>query len=265
MGSTALYCSSDLTASLGFYEEGSRQPLHSHSTPTVSILLSGSVHEAAGGQDCSATLPSISIKPPDVRHSDVYGRNGAIILSIAVHDDSLWAATALPETWGWHSLSYRSHHETLASIGSSPNWTEIAFELLALGAPVETRKGQPPLWLASIAEQIAEEPHLALAGLATRAGIHPVYLARAFRSWYGMSPSAFRLSQRTSAAIRIGLSSNRTAAGVAHDLGFSDQSHMARSVRSATGHSLTQLRRLALKCYLCEPSRDLISVASRPC
>lgn len=245
MGNTLLYASDAFTCKLGFYREGSSQEVHSHPTPTVSLLLSGSVQEVVGHREISAGPCSISIKPPDVRHSDVYGRNGALILSVAIHDPDHWCAAVPEPEWAWYPLLRRDYFDLLATVATADRLCDATFELLARGTKAPLRKGIPPKWLRLVREQLCARPDLPLSMAAAEAQVHPVYLARAFRGWYGISPSAFRLMQRTSVAIDAALWSGRAAAAIAQDTGFADQSHMARSIRSATGHSLTQLRLLA--------------------
>lgn len=247
MGSTILYSSEAFTCHLGFYLEGSSQDMHSHATPTVSLVLSGSVHEVVGRGEASAGPRAVSIKPPDVRHSDIYGRNGALILSIAIHDSALWCAAVPKPEWTWHPLTRRDFADVLDSFAAEDRRSDAAFELLARDTGTPLRKGRPPQWLRRVKEQLCDRLDLPLSVAAAEAQVHPVYLARAFRGWYGISPSAFRLMQRTSAAIDAALWDVRAAAAIAHEVGFADQSHMARSIRAATGHSLSQLRLLAAR------------------
>jgi len=215
--------------------------------PFVSLVLSGSVHEVVGRRSASANACSILVKPPDVRHGDAYGRNGALILSIAIHDPKLWSAAIPKPEWARHSLTRCDQAGLFATFANSDRPGEAVFELLALSTKAAPRKGIPPQWLREVKEQLCDQPGLPLSVVAVRARVHPVYLARAFRAWYGMSPRTFRLAQRTSAAIEAGLWSRRATSAIAQDVGFADQSHMARAIRSATGHSLSQLRRLAAR------------------
>ena len=86
MGSVLLHASAGLTCRLGFYREGSAQREHRHPVPTVSLVLSGTIHERIRGREVTARPRSISIKAPDVPHSDVYGRNGALVLSVVLDE-----------------------------------------------------------------------------------------------------------------------------------------------------------------------------------
>jgi AraC family transcriptional regulator len=141
----------------------------------------------------------------------------------------------------------RNYGEVLASLTAPGRLRDATFELLASCSEVPRRKGVPPRWLRLVEEQLRARPDLTLSAVAADAGVHPVYLARAFRRWHGGTPSAFRLLQRTSAAVGAALWSGKAASAVAHEVGFADQSHMARSIRSATGYSLSELRHMALR------------------
>jgi AraC family transcriptional regulator len=247
MGTTLLYASGGLTCHLGFYREGSAQRMHTHPTPTVSLLLSGSVHEQVSRSEVSAGASWISIKPPGVRHRNVYGRNGAVILSVAIDDPDHWAAALPAPEWTWRPMIRRNYGAVLASLTAPGRLRDATFELIASCSRVTRREGDPPRWLRLVEEQLRAHPDLSLGVVAADAGVHPVYLARAFRRWHGVTPSAFRLVQRTSQAVGAALWSRKTASAVAHEVGFADQSHMARSIRSATGYSLSELRHMALR------------------
>ena len=80
--------------------------------------------------------------------------------------------------------------------------------------------------------------------LAEEAGVHPVYLARCVRRWYGRSIGEELRRARLGAA-SLALASDRdTISGVAHGLGFADQPHLTRSFRASTGFPPHRFRRL---------------------
>jgi AraC family transcriptional regulator len=179
-----------------------------------------------------------------VRHSDCYGRDGATILSLKVHDTALWTASAAARDWGWSRLGAARVSEILRLLTSPSLGEPLAgvYELLASIGAGRPGRGTPPRWLREVSERLVEEPAVRLAQLSREAGVHPVYLSRAFRTWFGCSPKSYRLNRRTSAAIGVALTCRTRAADIAHDAAFADQSHMARSIKEMTGHSLTQLR-----------------------
>jgi AraC family transcriptional regulator len=229
-----------LSCRLAYYRRGLRQPPHSHALPVISTVLTGSVHEEVGGSEEEAQSGCLSVKPPDVRHSDVFGAQGALILSVAIDDPALWAEAVPDERWRWMRLE-RGHQAEIVSLFRGPTSADAVFELLALAARQQRRRGTPPAWLVRVAERLADDPDAALGAVAADENIHPVYLSRAFRRWFATSPSAFRLQRKSSIAASMLLAGGSAASDVAHKAGFADQSHMTRSIRNATGHSPTRL------------------------
>jgi AraC-like DNA-binding protein len=65
-------------------------------------------------------------------------------------------------------------------------------------------------------------------------GLSPYYLLRVFRDEVGMPPHAYLESRRIQQAQRL-LKQGEPLAAVAHDLGFSTQSHFTTSFRRIIG------------------------------
>lgn len=73
-----------------------------------------------------------------------------------------------------------------------------------------------------------------LSDLASQVGLSPYYLLRVFREEVGMPPHAYLESMRIQQAQRL-LKQGEPLAAVAHDLGFSTQSHFTTSFRRIIG------------------------------
>lgn len=234
------------SCSLNFYSPGLTQALHAHDLPSVAVLLSGDMQEAAGGDESVARTASLSVKPADVRHRNVVGAKGALVLSVSVKDPDLWEAALPGASWRWSHLasSRLKHLSTLLAGQANRDVETLVHELLAAGQADPATRGAPPRWLKQVEERLCDEPGATLGQMAQDADVHPVYLSRAFRAAFGVSPSEHRLERRTSLAIGQSLSGADDGSTVAHASGFSDQSHMCRSIRRMTGFSLTQLRSL---------------------
>lgn len=76
---------------------------------------------------------------------------------------------------------------------------------------------------------------VSLAGWALQAGIRAETVSRGFRRAYGVSPARYAREARTRRAFSEIVSSERALAQIAFDNGFSDQSHLTRSVTAMTG------------------------------
>jgi AraC-like DNA-binding protein len=91
-------------------------------------------------------------------------------------------------------------------------------------------------------EALAAEPGQSLPVLSRSLAISPHHLSRLFRSVTGHTISRHRMRLRARAALERLAAGERNLARLAADLGFSDQSHLCRVVRSETGSTPSSLR-----------------------
>ncbi|WP_370183342.1 helix-turn-helix domain-containing protein [Rhodococcus wratislaviensis] len=80
--------------------------------------------------------------------------------------------------------------------------------------------------------------------LAERFGVSPFALSRAFSAVMGVSLTRYRNRVRVGRALERIETGDRDLAGLAADLGFSDQAHMTRTIRAHLGETPTALRTL---------------------
>lgn len=88
---------------------------------------------------------------------------------------------------------------------------------------------------------IAEPARVDLADLARALG-HTFHISRVFTQLTGVTLSRFRNRVRVSIALDRLVDGQENVAVLAGDLGFVDQSHLSRVVRSITGERLSELR-----------------------
>jgi len=87
---------------------------------------------------------------------------------------------------------------------------------------------------ARAAMRLCDEPGAAVDGLAAEQHVSRRQLERDFRQWIGTSPRHLSQVARVQAISRRGRA-GATLADIAADLGFADQAHMSRVVRTLTG------------------------------
>jgi AraC-like DNA-binding protein len=94
----------------------------------------------------------------------------------------------------------------------------------------------------SAREALAAEPERSLPELAHELAVSPHHLSRIFRSITGRTISRHRMRLRARAALERLAGGERDLAWLAADLGFADQSHLCRVLRTETGRAPSALR-----------------------
>jgi AraC-like DNA-binding protein len=96
----------------------------------------------------------------------------------------------------------------------------------------------------SVREALAAEPELSLPELAREVPLSPHHLSRTFHSITGHTISRHRMRLRARAALERLAGGEHDLARLAADLGFADQSHLCRVLRSETGRVPSALRQM---------------------
>ncbi len=86
------------------------------------------------------------------------------------------------------------------------------------------------------------DPDTSLPGLARTLAVSPHHLSRVFRSICGHSIARHRMRLRARTAAERLSTGDHNLARLAADLGFADQSHLCRVLRSETGRTPSALR-----------------------
>jgi AraC family transcriptional regulator len=246
------------------YRAGTRQAPHRHDELHLSLVLSGHVAESVGAATEFAAALSVVAKDAGVRHANDFGRRGARLARLALRGGTLGALVdrAGPATgWRWsHDPRVAAPFLRLvarrggASRRVAPDDPDLLDLLAALTArPAPPPRGCPPAWLAETWDAVRAEwtPRLRVAEVARRAGVHPVYLARSVRRWYGTGVGQELRRLRLRAALaRLAdgaLDPGITVSHVAHAAGFADEPHLCRALRSAAGITPGRYRSLVAR------------------
>lgn len=203
-------------------------PRHRHDEGFAAVVLSGGYVEA-GDTGRHRTEPGdVLLHRPCEHHLDRFDRRGAEVL-------------VLPLGHHWTGPI----HGRLADPDALVRLAEVdphqaAARLLAELSP---KPGPASDWPDLLARALRADPSLGLADWARASGLHLGSLSRGFRQVFGVTPAAYRLTQRAHRAIDALLRTAAPLSAIAHDCGFADQAHMTRAVHAAAGASPAALRR----------------------
>jgi AraC family transcriptional regulator len=216
--------------------------------PYVAVVLEGGLVKSFPRRAVELEAKSGVTIPAGAAHGARFGSVGARILIVMAGStggfDRLVELRGRELTW----LAWRLAGELRASDAAAPLAAEgLALELLAATTretTVERSPGRPPAWLRAAEELLRARPtdRIGLGELAETVGVHPSYLARAFRRQYGLSVGEYgrrlRLAWAAGELARGELSVAEIAAGA----GFADQSHLTRVFRQHVGTTPARYR-----------------------
>jgi AraC family transcriptional regulator len=123
----------------------------------------------------------------------------------------------------------------------------LTLELLGICDRQSRSETTIPRWLRRVSELLRERCAAAwnLADVAAEAGVHPVYLAGAFRRHLGCTVGQYVRRQRIALACRQLAGASHSLAEIAAATGFADQSHFNRVFKRHVGLTPAAYRRLS--------------------
>jgi AraC family transcriptional regulator len=249
---------SDLAVTETVYDPGQRLPRHSHASGYISVVLRGSYTEQCGSTSIDLLPGHVVLHVSDETHSNIFHQQGGQLLNLelsnaswerlAEHDGIRTNARKIVRSSYALQLGKKLQKElSRSSPGSAWAVEGLTMELIA-----ETirNRGKPPKvdrcrWLYTVEEILRErytEP-LTLKELSAQVSVHPVHLARVFRSRHHCSVGEYIRRLRIEAACRELLNPRMSIADVAYHAGFSDHSHLCRILKEHTGMSPGQFRK----------------------
>ena len=220
---------------------------HCHEYSAISVLLTGEFQEELGGSEYDLTRPVLGWKPAGISHADRFGPQGAIFASIPVPEDCRASISLSP---GWHRLDTFSRIGPLVRLclgkGDAAVREDAAIDLIGLtGQAIGPARAAAPPWLVQARERLRDDPADARLGpLARQAGVHRVHLSRAFAEHYGLPPSVYRLRSMLARTLAAMDGKSRSLSDCAQRGAFADHSHAARTVKRATGLTMSEIASL---------------------
>lgn len=238
------------------YPPGFQAPKHSHELFQFCLVTAGTFTDISRKRISECSPLTIFSHPSGEIHRDVYHDSGArcFVIEIENHwlervrehsvalDDSVEFNGGLPTR-----LAIKLYDEYLNPDEVSPLAIEgLSLELMAAASrrPVRISGRRPLKWLEQVKDilyaQFAEG--LTLPGLAASVGVHPVYLASAFRKQYHCTVGEYVRRLRIEFACREMANSDTPLVEIALAAGFAHQAHFSRTFRKLTGMTPTEYR-----------------------
>ena len=241
------------------FASGFRLPSHHHQRGCVSVILEGHFLERFGRRECRCPPGSVLTKPPGETHEDRWFEGTARHLVIEPDEtahESLGECAQLVEAVfhardpGVALLARR----ILQELRVEDSGQALAVEGLALELMVRVLRGprddvshnSPPEWLLQSRDLLHDRflEDVRLDELADVAGVHPSHLCRTFSRYFGIGPAGYQRRLRLEAARRELAETDYPISRIALRNGFSDQSHLTRVLKDATGLTPARYRRL---------------------
>ncbi|HEV8197782.1 MAG TPA: AraC family transcriptional regulator [Gemmatimonadales bacterium] len=241
-------CAGPFAIRLARLPAGLRLPPHAHESATLNIVLDGDYRETIGPGALRSHGPATIIaKPAGAVHANQLGAGPVECLVVELPTDEA-SGVVIHRSAGVARFGGKLRAELLRV----DEFTGLAAEALVLELLAEVQRVPEPApgrvnpWLIRARDLLHDEPGPATLGsLAQRIGMHPVYVARAFRVRYGCSVGEYARHLRVERARRLLHHTRHPLSEIALRTGYSDQSHLTRDFRRAFGHSPGAYRRLA--------------------
>jgi AraC family transcriptional regulator len=229
---------------------------HFHKYAGFCLVLQGNYTEIYSGKVLACHPQTVTYSPAaeqHVNHFDSLGSHCFIVdishqLLQRMHEQGL--RLDRPEAFRGGPLSWLAAR-LYDEFKDMDEASEIAIEGLALEMMAQVSrsfarvlKGRPPRWLEKAREALHEQfsENLTLSYLAALVGVHPVYLASAFRQHYHSTVGDYVRKIRIEYACQQLMNSHSPLVEIALTSGFSSQSHFSRTFKSLTGMTPARYR-----------------------
>jgi len=229
------------------YEPGQRIHRATHPHARFVLVLKGALSEGAAGGGADHGPSTLIFEEAHRAHSYTISQRGATCLVVDM--DAAWmdrarqhAPMLAQDSVFRNGLLLHLAHRLYGEFRLRDEVSRLAIESLALGVIAEASRRSaaaermPPLWLRAALAFIMRHftRPLSLALVANHVGVHPVHLARTFRSVYQKSFAAYVRELRIEFA-RDQLAGNAPLSAIAAAAGFCDQSHFSRCFKRYVG------------------------------
>jgi AraC-like DNA-binding protein len=204
---------------------------HVHEKAYAALVLSGGYEEAGDRGRFQVKAGDVIFHEPFEAHLDRFSETGAAVLNLRLpFGRSFSAGTAkVADPDSIVRVAERSGEDAV----------DLLFSLAV------SSRSQSADWPDELVAALMRDPSLKLSHWGEENGIAPWAVSRGFALVFGVSPEVFRARIRARHALRSIQENEAPLANIALELGFSDQSHMTRSVKQLTGRGPGAWRSIA--------------------
>lgn len=230
-------------------------PRHSHGHACLCLVLRGHYKERYRGKAIECQPSHLIFRPAEEMHSDHFG--DLSVRCFIIEFETKWlmrvSSIRMDEPLSFKGCSLASLVLRLRNESQqADDFTSLMVEGLMLEIMAEIARSstkiserQRPRWLDQAKEILTENfsERLTLADIAEAVGVHPVYLAAAFKQHYHHSIGEYIRRLRIEFASDELSNTGASLADIALAAGFAHQSHFSHTFKRLTGLTPAQYRR----------------------
>ena len=217
------------------------QGCHAHGELQISVIVAGEMDEAVHGVAYRGVTGDVVVKPAGLPHANGFTATRIVCIDADPTDFEV----PLPG-YSWHrSASVTRSAVQLAVRFLRGESVDEAVDDLVAALPTRALTDRAVATKAARAIDDLYASAVSIDALASKLGVHRVYLARVFRAQWSCSPGQYIQHIRVRAAAHAMASTSKPLAEIALDAGFSDQAHMSRTFLRSLGVTPAAFRRTA--------------------
>lgn len=229
------------------YDAGVFMPLHTHEHSAVSLILSGDFEESTANWSGKMCRSKTLLKPAHVAHSDHFEKE-CIILCVYLKEERIISPANRDVLTNWSSVygvNWASFQPYLSAIGKKEKEEALNVFFNHI-RKAKSCDNSVPSWIIELKHQMDHDFQSAIQTntLAEQYEVHPVYLARVFRKYYGRGIKSYLNHLRIRNSMAEIIHSNQSLTQIAMANGFSDQSHFIRYFKEASGTTPKSFREI---------------------
>lgn len=221
-------------------------PAHRHDWPLLTLPALGGYEEEWDAGSVAVGGPAVVLHPAGICHANCIHARGMETFSIEF--DPSWLGMkpdSVDRSYYWLggevSLAARSLVRLWTDRGASETMLRSATAAFLLKGMHE-RPRAVPSWLALVQDRLSRAERTTATDIAQFLGMHPRWLAHAYRSAAGEGLHETLSRRRVEQAVHLLRSTDLAIAAIAADTGFCDQSHLNRALGRLTGRTPVQIR-----------------------